>query len=100
MDVKQGAYDKECEKLLADTKADMTLLLVVNGNKKHGMSCCINAQHPHAEDMAKKVPELLRKMAEYIERSGEFQHGPRLHKPDSDKSWSEIAEEKKKEDED
>lgn len=95
-DGSDGKYDNECEELLYKQKAEMVVLLVVDGKKGHGMSVCINARNEHAQDMAKGVPELLRKMADAIDTSGEFKEsGPKMMmKKHKDKSWTDIAGEK------
>ena len=95
-DGSDGRYDEQCENILYEQKAEMVLLLIVDGKNGDGMSCCINAQNPHAMDMAKATPELLRKMADAIDKMGEFKEGtPKLiRKERMDKTWSDIANEK------
>lgn len=95
-DGSDGKYDDQCEKILMQQDAEMVLLLVVDGKKGHGMSCCINARNPHAKEMAKATPELLRKMANAVENDGKFKEGPILMEK-KEKSWSDIAQEKKPE---
>ena len=92
---KPGHYDKECEKILHDNKAELVLLMVVKGKKGHGMSCCINADNLHAEDMASGIPKLLRKMAGAIEKAVRFE---KSCSPDPNNSWSDLAREKEEED--
>ena len=59
-DVSSGKYDPLCEHVMDKAKATAALLLIINGDKGHGMSVCINANEELARDIAKKMPELLR----------------------------------------
>lgn len=93
--VKSGAYDRECEKLMHQLEANMVLLMVVGGSKGHGMSVCINSDGPQAQDQAKKIPDLLRQLADLIQKTREFKQSPNTQE---DKSWSDISREKTGED--
>ena len=93
--VKSGAYDVQCEKLMHQLSAKMVLLMVVGGEKGHGMSVCINADEPQAQEQAKIIPDLLRQLADLIEKTGEFKKVPNAQE---DKSWSDISREKTGED--
>jgi len=90
-DVSSGKYDPLCEHVMDKAKATAALLLIINGDKGHGMSVCINANEELARDIAKKMPELLRHMADMIDHKGEFKFGD---SPGS-KSWSDITKEKR-----
>lgn len=94
MNVNRGAYDAQCERLLKELDASVVLLMVMNGEKGHGISACIQGQLKDAKEIARKIPELLRRMADEIEKKGSFD----IHCPDSDKSWADLTKEKNEDD--
>lgn len=59
----EGKYDAACTKAREATEADSVILIVLNGNQGHGTSV-------QSYDMTfpAKVPRLLRKMADAIEK--------------------------------
>lgn len=87
MHMKGGHYDDHTERMLRELDATMVMLVVLNGNKGHGISVCIDSNCEVAQEMAEKVPELLHKLAETIEKHGEF----RIEKRDS-KTWSDLSQ--------
>lgn len=84
-----GKYDDEAERIMAKYNAEMALLLVIGGRHGHGMSVCINANNPNAEEMGASVPRLLRHMADLIEKQGEFKQVP--FPREEPRSWSDLA---------
>jgi hypothetical protein len=60
-----GRYDKECRELLKNTRADIAMLIVLNGDKGHGVSLAGN--YIKLEGM-KQIPGFLRMLADRIEQ--------------------------------
>lgn len=89
MESVNGKYDRECERLLSDQRASMVLLLIAGGKKGNGMSVCINAEKSAAQEAAKKVPIMLRKLADMIENVGHFEVSPGSQ--NSHRTWSDLA---------
>ncbi len=58
-----GKYDEEARLILEKTKAKGVILLVCDGDRGFGMACLLPA------GFAAHVPELLRRLADDIERS-------------------------------
>lgn len=94
MDSANGAYDADCERILTKHEADGVLLMVVNGKKGHGMSVCLDEKNPHALDLGRSIPSLLRRLADMVENQGEF----KLEK--TPQSWSDLAKGDQQEDKD
>lgn len=85
-----GKYDNEAQQMMVKLQADMVILLVTNGKRGHGMSCVIDAEVPMAHQMANKTPELLRKMADMIEKQGQFTSASFQTKTD-ESSWADLS---------
>ena len=64
MPVGPGKYDPECYALFNETSAETVIIAVVGGRRGNGFS--VNSLDP---DSHKKIPAMLRLMADQIEAS-------------------------------
>ena len=77
-----GKYDEICESALHITGADAVVMIVVSGTRGSGMSMSIqphNTQFEAAvlsEEMARRLPDMLRITADEIESSMSPTPGP------------------------
>ena len=59
-----GKYDDLCTEVRTAAGAEAAIVIVIGGNRGSGFSVQV-----HGEDMTARLPELLRNMADEIERS-------------------------------
>lgn len=64
MPVGAGKYDAECQRIFFELEAETVVIAIINGPKGNGFS--VNSVDPDAH---KKLPAMLRSMADQIEAS-------------------------------
>ncbi len=65
-----GKYDDDAKRVLVETDASVVVLIVIDGKRGQGFSCCGNPARPEAVATimgGNKLAQLLRRMADMLD---------------------------------